>query len=292
MLSLTPLFASSGNVAVKSRVEGKKLKVSSSRKRGQARKNKKSQAVELVWLKNCLSRKVIVALILLSLVIMVPLLLPRSDIMPIETIRISGQLKQLDTRNIQKQLEHYLGQGFFSVDIKSIQQKISQQAWIESVSIQRVWPDKLAVHITEKVPVARWNEQHLLSNRGVIFSAQSNRFMQLPLINGYAGKPLDLLQRFNVMKQKFMAQGVEVSEMKEDSKGALTLLLNSNLIVKIGSDKSDIKIKHLLAVYDQQIKPREDRIKQIDFRYSNGFAIAWKDQNPSDKQPKRGSSHV
>jgi cell division protein FtsQ len=263
-------------------------------KKDQASKNRPPEIKEFVWLKKYLTTKVIFTIFILSAVIMAPFYLSESDIMPVEKIRIQGAFKQLDTARVKNQLEHYLGQGFFSVDIQSMQQEIEQQAWIQSVSVQRVWPAELNVNIVEKTAFARWDEQHLLSTDGVVFKADSLAFSQLPLINGFVGDRAQLLRRYQQLQQRFSALGLHLNEMKQDSKGALFLRLKNQLLVKLGSEQIEKKINHLLAVFPVVIQPEIDAIRAIDFRYSNGFAIAWKDdkQPSQEKQLKRGRKHV
>lgn len=209
-------------------------------------------------------------------VVMSTLLFPKKEILPIEKIRISGDFTHLDTGRLEEQLKLYLGRGFFSVDIQEIQQVLDQQPWIKSVSVRRLWPDQLKVSIVERQAVARWDDTHLLSKNAKVFKAKSDAFQQLPLIHGYMGQSDELLTRFNDLQYRFNKYDLKISELREDNKGALNLILENNLAISLGSVRNDHKIDSFLAVYKQQIKPRMEHIRHIDFRYSNGFAIAWK----------------
>ena len=204
-------------------------------------------------------------------------LLPRSEFMPIEKIRISGEFKHLDSTQIERQLEPFLGAGFFSVDIKQIHQVLHNQAWISQVSVRRVWPNMLSISLVEKKAFARWDDQHLLSAQGEVFEADPAAFAQLPLINGYTGQSRKILQRYLTLKHQFAQQGIQLSELREDGKVATRLLLDKQLAVSLGSDDNAEKVRHMLAVYQRQIRARAEHIEHIDFRYSNGFAISWKD---------------
>jgi cell division protein FtsQ len=240
-----------------------------------------------------MNKTVLLSVVMICVIGLLVTLLPKQNIMPIEKIRITGNFRYLETQKIEKHLQDYLGDGFFSVDIKSIQHQISQQPWIKKVSVRRVWPDLIAVHLLEKEAFARWDETHLLDRDAIIFTAESKKFQQLPLINGYSGNSRQLLQRFVELRQQFSNQKIELSGLIEDSKGALRLLLNNQLSVSLGSENNDQKIQHLLMVYQQQIQQRSQHIKHIDFRYSNGFAIAWKKEYlEKTGQLQRGSKNV
>ena len=260
-------------------------------KKNQAKKNKPIEIAELLWLKKHLSVKVIFTILLLSLAIATPFYLSDSDIMPINKIRIQGAFKHLEIEPIKSRLKGYLGKGFFSVDIQSMQQKIGQLAWVQSVSVHRIWPSQLAVDIIEKKPFARWDAKHLLSRNAEVFDAQGDAFKSLPLINGLNADSTSLLQRYQQLQQRFSAIGLTLDEMREDRKGALFLTLNNEILVKLGSQQTAEKIDHLLAVYNTVIKPQAVYINTIDFRYSNGFAIAWKPNKLKQQKLKQQDAH-
>jgi cell division protein FtsQ len=256
--------------------------------RAQASRMQQKESIQL----HISKRYVVMALVFIALGLAVALV-PREQWLPIEKITITGEFRQLDTDKLQQQLKPYLGAGFFSVDIQKVQDQVSQQPWIEEVSVRRVWPSKVVVSVIEKEAFARWDDSHLLSTRAEVFEAESKAYMHLPLIHGYAGQSAELLQQYMKLKQKFAEKGIQLSALSEDSKGALSLLLDEHLRVNLGTDETEQKIYKMLAVYPMQIKPRKDFIKYIDFRYSNGFAIAWKKDNQQQiSDMKRGNKNV
>jgi cell division protein FtsQ len=256
--------------------------------RAQASRMQQKESIQL----HISKRYVVMALVFIALGLAVALV-PREQWLPIEKITITGEFRQLDTDKLQQQLKPYLGAGFFSVDIQKVQDQVSQQPWIEEVSVRRVWPSKVVVSVIEKQAFARWDDSHLLSTRAEVFEAESKAYMHLPLIHGYAGQSAELLQQYMKLKQKFAERGIQLSALSEDSKGALSLLLDEHLRVNLGTDETEQKIYKMLAVYPMQIKPRKDFIKYIDFRYSNGFAIAWKKDNQQQiSDMKRGNKNV
>ena len=258
-----------GNNAANKKVNKK------ARKKSQASRNQAHESIELAWLQQFFTAKVVAILIIFAALFSIPFLLPSDDVLPIDKIVVSGEYQHINKVRMNTELRSYLGKGFFSVDIKSIQQSISLEPWIKTASVKRIWPGQLHINLIEKKAVARWDSEHLLSKQAVIFEADSKQFSDLPRINGYPGQSLELLQRYSQMQLNFSRHGILISEMSEDSKGSLSLLLNKKIKVSIGSENNEMKLKYLLAVYPQQIKPRIEQIEHIDFRYNNGFAIAW-----------------
>ena len=85
------------------------------------------------------------------------------QVMPIRSIQLVGNFENLDQREVESDLQSYIGQGFFSLDIHQLQQTLKDKAWTESVSVRRIWPDSIRVVVREKKPIARWDDDQLLS---------------------------------------------------------------------------------------------------------------------------------
>jgi cell division protein FtsQ len=67
-----------------------------------------------------------------------------------------------------------------------------------------------------------------------------------------------------------------VAILRKDSRGALDIELENGLKIKLGREDIERKIDRFVAIYPQHIYPRRNQIQQLDLRYSNGFAVAWK----------------
>ena len=59
------------------------------------------------------------------------------------------------------------------------QSQIEQRLpWIKQVSVRKQWPDELKIHLVEYVPIARWNDQHMVDADGNSFSVPRERTCQ------------------------------------------------------------------------------------------------------------------
>jgi cell division protein FtsQ len=196
--------------------------------------------------------------------------------LPIKKISISGSFEYLDQQEIESALRQYIGAGFFSLDIHQLQQQLHQNPWTDSVSVRRVWPDQLRVTIIEKKPVARWDEDHLLSDKASIYLAKTKAFNYLPLMHASKHNPAWVLNQFYQLEARFYSVDEQLVSLTVDSRGALEIDLINGLKIKLGRSDIKRKIERLIAIYQQQILPRREQIEQLDLRYSNGFAVAWK----------------
>jgi cell division protein FtsQ len=232
---------------------------------------------------------------LLAPVILGIVYLAQSDqLLPIRSIHLTANFNNLDQQEIETTLQGYIGKGFFSLDIHHLQQTLKANSWTDSVSVRRVWPDKLRVTITEKKPVARWDDEHLLSDSAQVFAAHSADFGHLPLVHADNHEPDWVLRQFHKLQMQFQRVDERVVWLRVDSRGALDLKLINGLQIKLGREDIDHKIARLMNIYQQQILPRREQIERIDLRYSNGFAVAWKNEalQGSDKASIWSNSNV
>lgn len=200
------------------------------------------------------------------------------ELLPIRTIQLSGTFENLNQGEVEQSLQQYIGQGFFSLDIHQLQQILHQKSWTESVSVRRVWPDKIRVTITEKKPVARWDERHLLSNSAKVYLADTGAFAHLPIVHAASHQPEWALRQFYTLEARFDSVDERLVALRVDSRGALDVELINGLQIKLGRSDIDRKIDRLVNIYLQQILPRREQIQRLDLRYSNGFAVAWKQE--------------
>ncbi len=198
------------------------------------------------------------------------------ELLPIRTIQLLGTFDNLDQQEVESTLQAYLGQGFFSLDIQELQQVLHAKSWTESVSVRRIWPDKLRVTIVEKKPIARWDDKHLLSDQAKVYRADAGEFAYLPLVHAASHQPDWVLNQFYRLEARFNEVDERVVALHADSRGALDIELINGLKIRLGRGEIERKIDRLIKIYRPQILPRREQIQRLDLRYSNGFAVAWK----------------
>jgi len=200
----------------------------------------------------------------------------QTTLLPIKTIKLTGSFEYIDQKDVEGILQPYVGEGFFSLDIHAVQKSLSEEAWTESVSIRRVWPDQLDITIVEKRPVARWDNGKLISDKAAVFAADTHGFQYLPVVHASNHEAANILRQYYALSRRFDALDETIVGLRQDSRGALDIELADGLVIKVGRNAIDHKIARLITIYKQQIQPRRADINQLDLRYSNGFAVAWK----------------
>jgi len=151
------------------------------------------------------------------------------QLLPIRKIQLSGTFENLDKQEVETMLQQYIGQGFFSLDIYQLQQTLYARAWTDTVSVRRVWPDKLKVMIKEKNPVARWDDQHLLSDSARVYLADTGPFGHLPVVHAVNHQPAWVLAQFYRLQARFDSVDEPLLALYVDSRGAFDVELINGL---------------------------------------------------------------
>jgi cell division protein FtsQ len=72
---------------------------------------------------------------------------------------------------------------------------------------------------------------------------------------------------------------MRVAALRLDARGAWEMDLDSGVTVRLGRREVDERIERFIHTASQVIAHRLNEISYVDMRYSNGFAIGWR--NPA-----------
>lgn len=132
----------------------------------------------------------------------------------------------LDLRNVR---------SLVSLDSKAVRARIERLPWVDTATVTRVFPDRLAIVISERRPLARWQRGervHLIDATGRVLSAiQPHAADHLPLVAGEgaelaAGALLALLSGYPELAQRLdVAERIEGRRWSLKLAGGLTALL-------------------------------------------------------------------
>ncbi|MFT5503603.1 MAG: cell division protein FtsQ [Gammaproteobacteria bacterium] len=235
------------------------------------RKNLTQPAPTLDWRPFC--QIVLAAIPLLAVVIFISQL---DHLFPIKGIELRGEFAHISRSDIETRIEPVIGAGFFSVNIHQLQQQLDQDSWIASTSIRRVWPNRLRISILEHQPLARWDENHLLSDQAKVFEANTLEFNALPEIYAATESSEIILARYLRYQNRFEHLNESIHALNVDLRGAVKLELGGGLLINLGREDVERKLDRLMSIYHDEVFPRRQFIDRLDLRYSNGIAVAWK----------------
>lgn len=198
----------------------------------------------------------------------------------LKTVRVEGRFEQVSAAQVRDKVSSYAGKGFFDIDVQQIKEDIQQMPWVAAVDVWRVWPDALAVTVSEKQAVARWGDEGLVTQQGEIFYPQPEALalellQGLPQLHGQKNTEKEMLERFYASNKLMRGLGLQVAHLSFDRRRAWRMQLNNGLEVLLGRQEGLRRVKRFVLFYPTLLATRVQEAGVIDMRYPNGFAIKW-----------------
>ncbi|HJP04778.1 MAG: hypothetical protein CL799_01555 [Chromatiales bacterium] len=196
---------------------------------------------------------------------------------PINAVRIDGRFERVSAMQIESAMTPFLKGGFLSTNLTLVQEAITELPWVERASVRRSWPSTLSVTVVEESAAACWGKAGLLNIYGELFVAETSHIpAELPRLTGPAGSELKVARRFFELDKQLKQRGLTAIALSIDARGAWLLHLSNGMQVRFGAAATDSRTERFFGALDGVLGPVADKVKYIDMRYTNGFAIGWK----------------
>lgn len=215
--------------------------------------------------------------IILGGIVSLMLMIKQPGRFPLRIIEIQNELKWTATEAITQVVSPYLEQGFFGIDVEAIQKEVNNLPWVSSSQIQRVWPDKISLALTEKNPLARFGETGVLSTEAKIFYPDLSILPAgYPWFRGPEKAAVEMLKQYLDFLEMLSPLGLSITELNFSEDGAYKIMLDNGIAIILGKAALNERMGRFVLVYPNQLKKEIQRIAYLDLRYPNGIAIGWK----------------
>lgn len=184
---------------------------------------------------------------------------------------------------------------FFTVDLDAVRAGLEKLPWVAEARVTRRWPDTLVVALVEHEPVARWNDQALISTKGEVFAAATGA--PLPRLYGPEGLHDEVVATYRRLAAALAPIGLLPVRLELSARHAWTAVLDNGITLVIGRHYEDAQIARFVALYPRLFAspagsdtpaPLPER---IDLRYADGFAIRMPvNQRPAGLVAQPGAS--
>ena len=154
---------------------------------------------------------------------------------------------------------------------------ITETPWVEEAYVTWRWPDRLHVDVQRLEPIAYWNTDGFISDKGEIFVSGHLSPGRLPHLSGPPGKEKMIMQQYVQINQVLNRTGHSVDTLSLDERGAWTFTSQRGIEVSLGKELVRERLDALLVVLQSlEEKGLADRVAAMDVRYANGLAVKWK----------------
>ena len=192
----------------------------------------------------------------------------------ITTINIEGDLKRVSLKRVESIVSEATSQGFLVINLTEYKEKIEAIDWVQSVRINKKWPNTIDVFVVEDDVVGLWNRKLLLNSSGELFDLDQ-RVVPSDLIQffGPDDRVNEVFDRFKLYNDELVKRGILIEEIELDLRGSWEITIRPLIKIKLGEENTEERFDRFLTVWDQSLLENIELISYIDLRYSEGFVI-------------------
>ncbi|ALB65619.1 cell division protein FtsQ [Cronobacter dublinensis] len=201
--------------------------------------------------------------------------------LPLSKLVVTGERHYTRNDDIRQSILALGAPGtFMTQDVNIIQNQIERLPWIKQASVRKQWPDELKIHLVEYVPIARWNDQHMIDTDGTAFSVPADRASKqnLPLLYGPEGSENEVLQGYRAMGQVLAKDKFTLKDAAMTARRSWQVTLSNDIKLNLGRDDTMKRLERFVELYpvlQQQAQTDGKRISYVDLRYDSGAAVGW-----------------
>ncbi len=200
---------------------------------------------------------------------------------PVARVLASGEFRYVDKQVVINEVQPFLAEGFIRLDLEGIRNQLLIQPWVFDVKVTRVWPDQIDIKVIEQTAIAKWGDNGFLNHRGEIFFPTKRKngytdFNDLPRLHGPESRALDVVSYFRQLSEALKRHDLALNALTLNKRGGWAAQINNEVSVVLGDGEIMEKMKRFIDVYSETLTDHFDRVASIDMRYSNGFALAWR----------------
>ncbi len=162
--------------------------------------------------------------------------------------------------------------------------------WVKTATVRRIWPDRLMIQVTERVPIAfaRIDDStQLVDEDGVLLESKSEGLpnFDFPVLMGLeSGFETELLARnrkrielYRRLIRELDENGAglsrDLSEVHLQDAGSVSIVLNDDtVLVHIGADHFQERFRRYLAM-SREIKQKYRLLESVDLRFENQVVV-------------------
>ena len=195
----------------------------------------------------------------------------------ITSVSITGDLYQSSRDALREAITEGIEDDFFATDVGEVRKIALGVAWVDEVSVRKVWPGKLHVQVRERQAAARWHSGGLVDIDGAWFHPGGGKGLErLPVLCGPDGTSEEMLKRLRVLSGILAPVGQDVVRLELNRASGWQIELADGLTLLAGHDFPDSALNKIARALPSMLGDRFAEAENIDLRYTNGFAVRFK----------------
>ena len=200
----------------------------------------------------------------------------RTDNFPVRHVHFEGEFKHVTQQELQTAVMNTVHGNFFLINLDAVKARVELLPWVYKASVRRQWPQDVYVQFTEQKLAAIWGEGAFLNQAGdVVRVTDKDLAAGLPRLEGPDGTGPQVLEKYKTLGRILSAAGLKLDRITLTPRRTWRLGLANGMVLVIDHEQPENKLERFARVYAQTLARQALDIRQVDLRYTNGFAVEW-----------------
>jgi len=198
------------------------------------------------------------------------------QVWPIHAVDVTGDYQQLGKARIEKLVMPYVMHGYFNVDTHAIETTLLAFPSVQSVDTS-LYGRTLVVHLTKRVPIARWPNGELYSQEHVFYKPLVKiDETQVPLINAPIASAKQSIQQLHQFDTLLAPDKLWILTLQKESAHLWQLQTQQGFWIVVRDRDVKTKLASFVKAYPELMQQAKGQtLEYVDLRYNNGFAAKW-----------------
>ncbi len=198
------------------------------------------------------------------------------SLLPIKHVKVDGRFATIERAYLGHIITPYVQNGFLKVDVHGLQQALQEIAWVESVTVRRIWPNAVNVTVNQHDIIATWGKHGLVTKTGeVIYPNRMRVAAQLPQLSGPADIQTSMITFMNNARDTFTKLPHDIIAVHVSPRYSWIVTLDNGVDIRLGRAQIEQKMARFVQAYPQIFASKSKKACYVDMRYAKGISITW-----------------
>lgn len=228
------------------------------------------------------------ALAAVGAVVMLAMWLARQPMFTLKAISVDGDVSRNSEATIRANAAPKLAGNFFTMDLQAGQRAFESVPWVRHAIVQRIWPNRLAVHLEEHRAAAIWaapddkdDGDKLVNTHGEVFEANLGDVEddELPTLSGPPGSSAQMLEVLGRLGPLYARIGRQIEVLEQSGRGSWRAKLDNGARIELGRgtpeellSRSERFVGTVAPIAGRYQRP----VEYADLRHHDGYALRLK----------------
>lgn len=200
---------------------------------------------------------------------------------PVQNVRFEGPFRHVTQRQLERATVDLVRGNFFLIDLEALQRRVEALPWVYQASVRRVFPHDIAVRFSEQQLAARWGESAWVNAEGDVVRVTGDGLPNnLPRLDGPDSTSVQVYRAFQEFRERLAPLDLQLVGLSLSARRSWRLELqppgaDRQFTLVAGRERVLPRLERFVRVYRSALMQQVSAIKQVDLRYTNGFAVQW-----------------